>query len=421
VIKQWKLPEGWQWTKLGYLVTVQYGKGLPEKQRRDGSVAVYGANGIIGFHDISLTKGQTIIIGRKGSAGAVNWSEVACWPIDTTFFIDEFPESVYPKFLYYFLSSQQLGRLQQSAAIPGLNRDLLYGIPVPLPYPDDPQRSLAEQRRIVARLEMMLTEVREMRAIIREMRKDVDRLMEAALEEVFPEYGQKLPGGWEWRPVKYVATETTRRNPRANVQSSQRLLTSPSENMLEQKRDGADIGFRYVEISSVDNRNCRIVLEKVKYILNKDAPGRARQVIHENDVIFATTRPYLKNIALIPNELNGEICSTGFCVLCPIPERIVPKFLFYAVRANSFVKQLLSRQKGATYPAITDEDVFANQIPLPYPNEPNRSKAVQHHIVAYLEAVEDEILSVQKLLDQDEQAVNQLEQSILEAAFRGEI
>jgi type I restriction enzyme S subunit len=185
VIKQWKLPEGWQWTKLGYLVTVQYGKGLPEKQRRDGSVAVYGANGIIGFHDISLTKGQTIIIGRKGSAGAVNWSEVACWPIDTTFFIDEFPESVYPKFLYYFLSSQQLGRLQQSAAIPGLNRDLLYGIPVPLPYPDDPQRSLTEQRRIVARLEAIYQEIGVMQKLLDQDEPAVNQLEQSILAAAF--------------------------------------------------------------------------------------------------------------------------------------------------------------------------------------------------------------------------------------------
>jgi|GEM_PF-607170 len=443
----WKLPEGWAWKKMSEISIINPRR--PRIQRNDDDptsfvpmqavdelegkifqmqirpyVKVKSGYTFFEENDVlfakitpSMENGKAAI--ARGLINGIGFGS-------TEFHVFHPNPDILPEWIFYYIrrkSFREEAKENFRGAV-GQQRvpeDFLTEYPIPLPYPDDPQRSLAEQRRIVARLEMMLGEVREMRAIIREMRKDVDRLMEAALEEVFPEYGQKLPGGWEWRPVKYVATETTRRNPRANVQSSQRLLTSPSENMLEQKRDGADIGFRYVEISSVDNRNCRIVLEKVKYILNKDAPGRARQVIHENDVIFATTRPYLKNIALIPNELNGEICSTGFCVLCPIPERIVPKFLFYAVRANSFVKQLLSRQKGATYPAITDEDVFANQIPLPYPNEPNRSKAVQHHIVAYLEAVEDEILSVQKLLDQDEQAVNQLEQSILEAAFRGEI
>jgi type I restriction enzyme S subunit len=432
------IPAGWVWERLGnhhIIKEIIMGQSPPSNTYNDEGRGLPFFQGKADFGDLYPTPRKwytspkkeslpgDVLISVRAPVGPTNLTVERCAIGRGLAALRPNPERVDSSYLLFALRflEKKIALSGAGSTFPAITKKQLEDTEIPLPYPDDPQRSLAEQRRIVARLEMMLTEVREMRAIIREMRKDVDRLMEAALEEVFPEYGQKLPGGWEWRPVKYVATETTRRNPRANVQSSQRLLTSPSENMLEQKRDGADIGFRYVEISSVDNRNCRIVLEKVKYILNKDAPGRARQVIHENDVIFATTRPYLKNIALIPNELNGEICSTGFCVLCPIPERIVPKFLFYAVRANSFVKQLLSRQKGATYPAITDEDVFANQIPLPYPNEPNRSKAVQHHIVAYLEAVEDEILSVQKLLDQDEQAVNQLEQSILEAAFRGEI
>ncbi len=131
---------------------------------------------------------------------------MACWPIDTTFFIDEFPASLFPRYLFHFLRSQPLVQLQQSAAIPGLNRDILYGVEVPIPYPDDPPRSLAEQRRIVARLEALLGEVSELRKLQADIEADVGRLMEAVLAEVFGEVQSRHPGQ---RPIHQLTSVTS--------------------------------------------------------------------------------------------------------------------------------------------------------------------------------------------------------------------
>ncbi len=80
------LPEGWVYCKIGDILKVNYGKGLKEVKRNPGNISVYGSNGIVGQHNIALTKGPTIIIGRKGSVGAVHFSKEPCWPIDTTLF-----------------------------------------------------------------------------------------------------------------------------------------------------------------------------------------------------------------------------------------------------------------------------------------------------------------------------------------------
>ena len=66
----------------------KYGKPLPEQLRRTGNVNVYGSNGVVGEHDAAITLGETIVIGRKGSYGKINYSEKSCYPIDTTFYID---------------------------------------------------------------------------------------------------------------------------------------------------------------------------------------------------------------------------------------------------------------------------------------------------------------------------------------------
>ena len=70
---------------MGSLLTLEYGKGLSEKERNKGEYPVVGSNGVIGFHDKALIEGPAIIIGRKGSAGKITLIPQDCCPIDTTF------------------------------------------------------------------------------------------------------------------------------------------------------------------------------------------------------------------------------------------------------------------------------------------------------------------------------------------------
>ena len=147
------LPRGWTACTLGDLFDFKYGKGLPQEKRSGkGSVSVYGSNGIVGVHNAAITRGPTIVVGRKGSVGEVHLSPEACWPIDTTYFIDEFPANLPPSYWAVYLKSLRLGQQEKSSAIPGISRDDIYGVKVPLP-------SLNEQGRIVAKLEKLLGKV----------------------------------------------------------------------------------------------------------------------------------------------------------------------------------------------------------------------------------------------------------------------
>ena len=66
-------PEGWRALKFGDVASLEYGKALPAARRNGGSVAVCGSSGIVGFHDEALAPGPGIVVGRKGSVGAVTW------------------------------------------------------------------------------------------------------------------------------------------------------------------------------------------------------------------------------------------------------------------------------------------------------------------------------------------------------------
>jgi type I restriction enzyme S subunit len=128
--------------------------------------------------------------------------------------------------------------------------------------------------------------------------------------------------------------------------------------------------FRYIDISSIDRE--QNLISCAAEIAGDQAPSRARQLVGENDVLVSTVRPLLNAVALVPKDLDGEIASTGFCVLRPKLEAISPRYLFYFVRSESFVWSLLPHIRGANYPAVTDGDVKSVLIPLPPLSEQRR-------------------------------------------------
>ena len=82
------LPENWISCRLGDLLAFEYGKSLTKSARSgNGEYPVFGSSGIVGLHDAYLVEGPVIIVGRKGAAGSVCYSEANCWPIDTTYYI----------------------------------------------------------------------------------------------------------------------------------------------------------------------------------------------------------------------------------------------------------------------------------------------------------------------------------------------
>lgn len=142
--------------------------------------------------------------------------------------------------------------------------------------------------------------------------------------------------------------------------------------LVDPKRN-PDREFWYVDISAVDNVSKQITSpQRVK---GKDASVRARQLIQANDVLVATTRPNLNAVALVPAQYDGEICSTGFCLL-RAGEDLEPEYLFQIVQSRAFVNPLVDLTKGALYPAVTDKQVFSQLVPW-VPREEQRQIAAR--------------------------------------------
>jgi type I restriction enzyme, S subunit len=144
--------------------------------------------------------------------------------------------------------------------------------------------------------------------------------------------------------------------------------------------------FNYIDVSSVSNTTFQI--EETQFLVGKDAPSRARRKVKENDVLFATIRPTLRRIAIVPQFLDEQVCSTAYFVLRP-KKGIDHRYIFYWLFSEEFMGQMEVLQKGASYPAVTDAEVKAQLIPLPPLPEQRRIVAILDEAFAGIAAAKE--------------------------------
>lgn len=163
----------WRETTLGDEIELAYGKSLPAHAREVGQFGVFGSNGLVGSHIEACVKGPGIVIGRKGSVGAVTYSTDAFWPIDTTYFVINKGGHDW-RFLYHVLRHIDLTGLNSHSAVPGLNREDVYSIAAKLPTRD-------EQKDIASVLDCVENSIRIETAAL----ENAQELKRAAMRELF--------------------------------------------------------------------------------------------------------------------------------------------------------------------------------------------------------------------------------------------
>ena len=151
--KPFDLPEGWEWCRLGDIIHIESGDGLTKRDMLGGTVPVFGGNGVTGYFTKANVYEKTLVIGRVGFyCGSIHITPKVAWVTDNAFITFFSKKYIDMDFLAFLFQALQLGKQSHATAQPVVSGKLIYPMVVAVP-------PLAEQHRIVARVEKLLSQV----------------------------------------------------------------------------------------------------------------------------------------------------------------------------------------------------------------------------------------------------------------------
>ena len=150
-----------EWKKLGEVCRIKNGRDY--KHLGEGNIPVYGSGGIMRYVDTFVYDKPTVLIPRKGSLHNLFYVDTPFWNVDTIFYTEIDTNQILPKFLYHFLTTQNLEKLNMAGGVPSLTQTMLNKLPIPLP-------PLSVQSRIVEILDKFTALEAELEAEL-ELRK----------------------------------------------------------------------------------------------------------------------------------------------------------------------------------------------------------------------------------------------------------
>jgi type I restriction enzyme, S subunit len=416
------LPAGWTSAKLETVIRFKYGKALPKHEREAGEFPVYGSGGIIGWNAVSLTSGPTLIIGRKGTFGEVWLSERPCWPIDTTYYVDQLFEQPIA-FWYRYLRYLPLKDMNRSTAVPGLRREDAHSLSVFVP-------PLAEQKRIANKFESLFATtdaaektVRAALELINVYRRSVLksaylgfltqawRLKQKRLQAQTPQVDLKataselsskaiqsdpasLPSSWKWCRIDEVGEVKLGRQRSPKYHSGERMHPYLRvANVFEDRIDISDV--MSMHFSEADFASYR--LQGGDILLNE---GQSLELVGR---------------AAIFNDEIKDACFTNTLIRFRSYDVLEPAFALIVFRHYLHSGRFQEIAKITTNLAhLGASRLAALEFPLP-PIEEQReiSRLCQKHLLA--------IGEIQRIGDQILSQIDQIRHVILQKGFSGKL
>jgi len=370
----------WLRVSLGDVCEFAYGKSLPAKSRSGAGFAVFGSHGEVGRHETATTSGPTIIVGRKGSFGEIHYSQEACSPIDTTYYITAKQTDCYLPWLTRILRTLGLNKLNRAAAIPGLNREDAYRQRLLLP-------PLPEQKRIAR----ILDAADALRAKRRESIAQLDALVQATFLEMFSRY-----------------------EPKRSVQS---LLDSGQLSLHKDGNHGSKYprakefvphGVPFISAKCLEDDGSWSE-SKLQYLSTERANDMTIGWIEGGDVLLAHNASVGKT-GLYRGEFGKALIGTSLTCFRPDNTQLRSEYLFAALRSGDFQQQLFSNMGQTT----------RNQVPI----------TAQRRLTIPVPPVSDQQVFAERMLAIDEQAqrlscqslqLDALFASLQSRAFAGEL
>ena len=465
----YKIPNNWVWTRLGEVINIYRGLSYTKNDEVENGYLVLRGNNLtdnglafleniyvdekVAKKGIEIKKDDVVLVSSTGSSKVIGRACVVEKDYEKTtigafLLLCRPKEIIVKKWIHYIFKTLRyrlyISEQAKGTNIKNIKNEYLENFYIPLP-------PLNEQKRIVEKLDFLFDKTKKAKEIIEEIKIDIENRKISILDRTFKGV---LTSKWrnenktsdvrellksindekikKWEEDCLQAEKDGNKKPKKPIIKEVKDMIVPVEEQphklpdswvwvrlgdIIRYTDNLDINkyysdeqvINYVDIDSINNEFNYI--EKFKKEKVKDLSSRARRILKKDFILYSSVRPYLNNFAIMKDELEDCIGSTGFFVFKPINISTLYIFRIFLV---PYIKELyLTSIKGFNSPSINIEIFNNTPIPLPPLEE-------QQEIVRILDEVLENENKVKELLELEER-IDILEKSILNKAFKGEL
>ena len=463
------IPSNWVWTRLGEVISIFRGLSYTKNDEVENGYLVLRGNNLtdsglsfleniyvdekIAVKGVKVKKDDIILVASTGSSKVIGRACVAKKDYEKTtigafLLLCRPKENIIKSWVHYIFKTLRyrlyISEQAKGTNIKNIKNEYLENFYFPLP-------PLNEQKRIVEKLDFLFEKTKRAKEIIEEVKIDIENRKISILDRAFK---GTLTSKWrnenktsdvkellktindekikKWEEDCLQAEKDGNKKPKKPIIKEVKDMIVPVDEQpyklpdswvwvrlgdIIRYTDNLDINkyysdeqiINYVDIDSINNEFNYI--EKFKKEKVKDLSSRARRILKKDFILYSSVRPYLNNFAIMKDEIEDCIGSTGFFVFKPIYINTLYIFRIFLV---PYIKELyLASIKGFNSPSINVEIFNNTPIPLPPLEE-------QQEIVRVLDEVLENENKVKELLELEER-IDILEKSILHKAFKGEL
>jgi type I restriction enzyme S subunit len=374
----YKIPKGWRWVRLGEVCEIIMGQSPPSKSYNTTGRGLPFFQGKADFGELypnprvwcdapkKIARMDDILISVRAPVGAVNIAkETCCIGRGLAALRLKAEGELFWLFFYLRFIEKYLAEKGSGSTFKAITKKDLETLLIPLP-------PLDEQKRIVARLEELMSKIKEVKRLRKETKKQTELLWQSILAETFPKPGTQLPNGWQW--VKLGDVVITSSGNSKLIKG--RLHSEPEPGFYPGfSASGQDVWLPFYE--------------------------------HEGEAIILSAVGARCGKCFLAKGKWTAIANTH--IIWPRTELVDIHFLFYLINDERFWIRGQSAQ-----PFVKVGESKKKLIPLPPLEE-------QKRIANCLQEVHEKIKELKEDQTKTEEEIKFLEQSILEKAFRGEL
>ncbi len=385
--------------KLGSLVTIfdRQRKPVTKRDRVPGKTPYCGANGIVDYVSGFTHEGKFVLIAEDG--GNYGPGEKSAYIMEGRFWANNHVHvvktnpSILPEYLLYNLIFLDLTPYTRGATRKKINQGQLKDIDILVPHPSNPEKSLQEQHRIVARIESLLTEVKQAKKLHSSIVKDTEQLIDSVLGEVFGNFNNLNSDNWQILKVSDIC------------EKPQYGYTQSSSN--------EQVGPKFLRITDIQNG--KVDWSLVPYCECEDKNFKKYRV-KEGDIFFTRTGATTGKTYLAKGEIPDAVFASYLIRLVVKNDdtnSVEPEYLYVFFQSPQYWKQIIPR--GGAQPNMNATLLGKVRVPIPS-NKKQQCKIINEYFL-----LKENIDSIRITLQKQKDSLQTLEQSILSQAFKGEL